>query len=184
MIMWVSGLDGSWPVSRSQFQSREGSTCSPATDGLTKTRLMAGWRWRSTQVRFCPLRNVREDTLRNACFFYVDRIKFVLVVLLRTRTGIKKFMSQEPYLSEESKLFHCWVFVVIIFLLFPLKELEKHYHVLNPQFLSFITIPVGFPFITIMCFAAHVLHKCTSYLACITPQFNTCEPNPYCSFDS
>lgn len=123
--MWVSGLDGSWPVSRSQFQSREGSTCSPATDGLTKTRLMAGWRWRSTQVRFCPLRNVREDTLRNACFFYVDGIKFVLVVLLRTRTGIKMFLSQEPFLKEESKLFHCWVFVVIIFLLFSPKRVGK-----------------------------------------------------------
>ncbi|POI32547.1 hypothetical protein CIB84_003701 [Bambusicola thoracicus] len=48
-----------------------------------------------------PIEKCERRHTEKCMLFYVDRIKFVLVVFLRTRTGIKKFLSQEPYLNEE-----------------------------------------------------------------------------------
>lgn len=40
------------------------------------------------------------EKIEKCVLLYIDRIKFVLVVLLSTRTGIRKFLSQGPYLKK------------------------------------------------------------------------------------
>ncbi len=62
-LMRVCGLDGFWTVCRFLYLCMGRSTCSQATAGSAKMRLMGKWRLRSIPVRSWTLKNVNQKQL-------------------------------------------------------------------------------------------------------------------------
>lgn len=62
--MRACGPDGFWTACRSRYRFMGDSTCSRATAGSAKTRLMGKWRSRSIQVRSWTSNNVNNNNVK------------------------------------------------------------------------------------------------------------------------